>query len=272
MDVNAISHRIRCANAAFSSIETVNGSSAIAFNINSTPTLNLNGGAGDDVFNFAANANLTGVIDGQSGSDQLLFTNYNASVTVTLNTVGTTDGFNGTTSGINGTFANIDSIIGSTSTTDTLNGANLSNNWKFEVGSWKLEVGSNSLTFSAIETLNGGTSDDTFTVANTASFNGAISGGAGNDTLGYAGNTTNRTVTLTALGATDGFNGTASGIANGFSNINALVGGNGSDALTSVNGGLWSVVSANSGTFTNTNTLAFSSVENLFGGKRRGYD
>ena len=143
---------------AFSAIETVNGGNAAdTFNISNTPIINLNGGAGDDVFNFAANANLTGVIDGQGGSDTFTYASFNASITVTLNSVGVTDGFNGTASALNGTFANVDSIIGSTATTDTLNGANLNTIWKFEVGSLKLEVGSNTFTFSAIEILNGGT-------------------------------------------------------------------------------------------------------------------
>ena len=94
-----------------------------------------------------------------------------------------------------------------------------------------------------------------------------FNGGAGNDTLVYAGNSSARNVTLTSVGATDGFNGTASGIANGFSNINALVGGNGSDIPTGLNANSeWRMASGNSGAYISANTLTFSAIENLAGG------
>ena len=78
-------------------------------------------------------------------------------------------------------------------------------------------------------------SDDTFIIADGVNFNGSLNGGAGNDTLNYSNLQSPISVSLTALGATDGFNGTASAIANGFSNINNVVGGNGNDTLTGLN-------------------------------------
>ena len=144
---------------------------------------------------------------GGSGDDQLLFTNYSTAITASLTSIGSLDGFAGNVTGI-GTFDNINRVVGSTSTTDTLTGANLSNAWTLEVGSWKLEVGSNALIVSAIETVNGGTGADTFTFTDGAMFNGTLNGGAGNDQLLFTNYSTARNVVLTSVGAVDGFNGT----------------------------------------------------------------
>ena len=92
-----------------------------------------------------------------------------------------------------------------------------------------------------------------------------IDAAPGNDTLTYAGNTADRTISLNGLGATDGFIGTASGIG-GFRNINTVVGGNGTDTLNGLNSGQWSVVNANTVNYIGANTLTIVGVETLVGG------
>ena len=72
----------------------------------------LNAGAGADVFNFAAGTNLTGILNGQGGSDTFNYVSFGAPVTVTLSGNGSCDGFNGSGSGLTGTFANINALMG----------------------------------------------------------------------------------------------------------------------------------------------------------------
>ena len=86
-NVNAISHSLSAISQSltFSAIETVNGGARLTpFNINGTPIINPNGGAGDDVFNFAAGSTLTGAVDGQGGADTFNYASFSAAVTVSL--------------------------------------------------------------------------------------------------------------------------------------------------------------------------------------------
>ncbi|MBI4785328.1 MAG: hypothetical protein HY785_29085, partial [Oscillatoriophycideae cyanobacterium NC_groundwater_1537_Pr4_S-0.65um_50_18] len=177
-----------------------------------------------------------------------------------------TDGFNGTTSVITNGFSNINTLVGSSANGDTLTGANVTSSWKFDVGSLKLEVGSTILNFSSIESLVGGTASDTFFFADGVTFNGAIDGGAGNDTLTYASSTMAHSVVLTSVGSTDGFNGNADDITNGFSNINVLI-GDGLDTLTGLDANAtWSVTSANTINYVSGNTLNVTAFAILVGG------
>ena len=47
------------------------GNGADSFTIDGNPTIDLNGGAGDDTFAFTDGAVLNGTIDGETGSDAL---------------------------------------------------------------------------------------------------------------------------------------------------------------------------------------------------------
>jgi hypothetical protein len=95
-----------------------------------------------------------------------------------------------------------------------------------------------------------------------------INGGAGVNTLDWSAYTTGRTVTLTGLGGTTGFNGTEASVGGGFQNINALVGaGSGANSLTGINAvATWAISAANGGTYTSTNALTFSTFQNVTGG------
>ena len=98
---------------------------------------------------------------------------------------------------------------------------------------------------------------------------GAIDGGANStetgDTLDFNAITTTRNVTLTNAGATDGFDGDEAAITGGFDNIDTLIGGTaGDDSLTGINAAAtWEIDGTNS--YTSTNTLVFSEIENLTG-------
>jgi len=206
-----------------------------------------------------------GSINGQGGVDTLDFSGYTTARNVTLTAAGATDGFNGTTADIVGGFSNIDNLVGSTASTDTLTGANLANTWTLDAIT-SVAASGRTLTFSNFESLVGGTAADTFLVAEGASFAGTIDGGAGSDTLSYAGNTSARTVTVTGLGATDGFTGTADGV-NGFTNINALVGGNANDIFNGLNApSTWAVTGGTNLNYTSGNSLSLTGFETLVGG------
>ena len=257
-------------NVTYLGIESLAGSSGDdTFNIVGALTHTLRGGAGNDAFVFADGATLTGTVDGQSGTDTLNFSNLQSPISVALTSVGSTDGFNGTDAAISGGFSNVDNLIG-TSGSDTLNVSTATNTWKFEVGNLKLEVGSNSLTFSNFDTLNGSMGADTFAFANGADFVGTIDGKGGTDTLDFSAYLTGRDFVLTSVGVVDGFNLTVANISATFLNINTLIGSSATDSLTGLTSGAWAI-NGITNTYLQTNTLAFSAIENLIGGKRRGY-
>ena len=252
-------------NVTYLGIESLAGSSGDdTFNIVGALTHTLRGGAGNDAFVFADGATLTGTVDGQSGTDTLNFSNLQSPISVALTSVGSTDGFNGTDAAISGGFSNVDNLIG-TSGSDTLNVSTATNTWKFEVGNLKLEVGSNSLTFSNFDTLNGSTGADTFAFADGADFVGTIDGKGGTDTLDFSAYLTGRNVVLTSVGVVDGFNLTVANISATFLNINTLIGSSATDSLTGLTSGAWAI-NGITNTYLQTNTLAFSAIENLIGG------
>src|SRR5262249_54004955 len=89
---------------------TVSGSDTLAdtFNINTSARLNLQGLGGDDAFNYASAAVLTGNIDGGAGNDTI--TGDNAGRTYTINTAN-----GGTISTLlTGTFSNVENLNGGT--------------------------------------------------------------------------------------------------------------------------------------------------------------
>ena len=181
-----------------------------------------------------------------------------------MTSIGSLDGFAGNVTGI-GTFDNINRVVGSTSTTDTLTGANLSNAWTLEVGSWKLEVGSNALIVSAIETVNGGTGADTFTFTDGAMFNGTLNGGAGNDQLLFTNYSTARNVVLTSVGAVDGFNGTEASVT-AFANIDILIGTSNTDTITGAALNATYELDGTNRYYFGANSISFNSFETLVGG------
>jgi acrosin len=242
-------------------------------------------------------------------ADEIDFTGYTGARDITLTALGATDGFNGTEAAITGGFSNVNVITGSgnvDSLTNALVPAAAAT-WEID-GTNRFSSGGRDLAFTSLENLNGGSLVDTFnvTVAHTGDFagnagadvfnlsaalTGNIAGGADSDELNLSGSATvsgsfdadggaadevdftgyagGRNITLTALGATDGFNGTEAAITGGFSNVNVITGSGNVDSLTNA------LVPAAAATWEIDGTnrfqsggrdLAFSTLENLNGG------
>jgi Ca2+-binding RTX toxin-like protein len=140
--------------------------------------------------------------------------------------------------------------------------------------------------------LNGNTGDDRFVFSDGAVLRGAASrldGGAGNDTLDFAAFQSSRSIYLTALGATDGYQGYEAGWTTGaaFRNLDVLIGsGQAADFLYGPNRDTtWGLTGANAGKVIDGVTMTdaicicgdapppsavvdfdFTAVENLRGG------
>ncbi|WP_455205300.1 beta strand repeat-containing protein [Kaarinaea lacus] len=183
-------------------------------------------------------------------------------------------------SGSIGGVGNINISGGGGVATDRIVGSNISsNNWTITgIGSGTL----NNLnhTFSEIESLQAGSSGDTFNfetggsisdsvtgnigadrfVFNGGNVAGTVDGGLGNNTLDFTNSNSAVTINL-ADGSATHING---GNANGFSNIQALVGGGGNDTLIGENNAnTWSINTADSGT---VDSVQFTNFSTLIGG------
>ena len=207
------------------------------FNINTSITANLVGGAGDDAFVFADGAMLTGSVDGQAGADTLNLSAYATALTIALDSAGAASGANGTTSGIpnpvSGGFSNIDAIIGGS--------------------------GGNTFNVSAPVTANltGGNGADTFNLSQ--ALTGTVAGGSGGDTLQGAALSNGA---LNGSSAANGFDGSITGISGGFTGINALIGSG-----TLIGRDVTSTWVVDAGTYSDgTATLSHSGFGTLQGG------
>lgn len=257
---------------------------------------NLTGSSGADTFNLTDTGVLTGVIDGGLGADTLSFAAMTTPRIVTLTGPGTLDGFNGTEGSITGGFQNINTITGSSSGNDQLFGIDTVGN---AVATWNINstmtysAGGRLLTFSAFETMTGGTGNDDFVITGArtgnlhggtgsgldtyrfsagATLTGDIDGDAGNDTLSFEYYTSAVSVTLNE-NLPDGYGGIASPIVSGgFHNIDTLIGGTGGDTLNGINDvAAWEVDGTNrystpGSTIDESHYLFFNAFENLNGG------
>ena len=132
------------------------------------------------------------------------------------------------------------------------------------------------MTFAGIDNITGTQGDDTLDIAEGGSLSGAFDGGAGSDTIDWAGLTTSSlTIALTGLGSgASGFagnetTGDAGGASVGtFDNVEMVVGGPNTDQLTGLDAvAAFDFYDDGSGNqYTSTNTLGFSAVETLEGG------
>ena len=86
--------------------------------------------------------------------------------------------------------------------------------------------------------------------------------------MSLAGLTSSQSVTLTANGAVDGFDGSTSTIIGGFLNVDSVAGGTGTDTITGMDVvAIWDIDGTNTFEDDPTNRmLAFSDFENLQGG------
>jgi hypothetical protein len=221
----------------FAGFETLTGGSGVdRFDILGSQAVNLNGGAGDDLFVFADNAVLTGNIDGGSGSDLVTFAAYTTARRIVLQGYASEDGFIGLDASpapaILGLFSHINQLIGSSDLVDPdiLVGLNQAALWTLGVvNTYQVNP---TLTFSSFETLMGGTGVDQFNV--TGSQEATLIGGAGDDLFtlnnnaqvavinGQGGYDTILYKNFTIPVVYDRLNGTATGVASGFSSIEAF--------------------------------------------------
>jgi len=273
---------------AFSTMENLVGNANVdTFNIDNNFAGTLTGGANNDVFVFADTAVVTGLIDGGTGTDTLDWTSYSTARSATLSGTGANNGFAGADASTTTGFENINVLTGGGAGTDTLIGANAISTWGID--GTNQYTSTNVLDFSSFENLTGGSAadtfnldvdhsgnlvgggdDDLFDVADGFNLTGSIDGGAGSDAIDWANYTSDRTITLTAVGVSNGFAGgdtsTVTSISAGFDNINVVTGGAGTtDTLVGIDAiATWGIDGTNQ--YTSTNILDFSNFQNLTGG------
>ncbi|MFT4583043.1 MAG: filamentous hemagglutinin family protein [Gammaproteobacteria bacterium] len=181
---------------------------------------------------------------------------------------------------------------------DTIVGPNITANWSIAGASdgsitWTVPSAV-TVDFTAADVLTGGTMADTFNIG--ASFAGALNGGAGADnfifadaatvtstidggvdsdldTIDWSAYTTDRDVTLSGLGAGDGFDGDEASITSGtFTNIDALVGRSAGATPNNILRGAnlvnaWGISTPNAGSISAGGVaLSFTDFETIAGG------
>ncbi|RMG84481.1 MAG: hypothetical protein D6712_11210, partial [Chloroflexi bacterium] len=239
-----------------------------------------------DHFDYNANVSISGNVDGRGGADHLDFTDTTVAHSFTLDNLGTTDGYQGTvTPGIGGRFDNIDIISGSSSQSGIAGDSvvlayDSASSWNITAnngGTLTDTTSSRTLGFNHVDNFTGAaTQSDTFTFSvDGVSISGNVDTRGGHDVLDFAAQTTSRNAVLSSIGATDGYNGTITGIGGTFANVDQLVGsassaGTGGDTLQLDynSNSSWNINTNNGGTLTdNTSTqdLAFSNFDNLIG-------
>lgn len=206
--------------STFTAIETITGGGMDdTFNINASWGGALNGGAGGDSFTFGGDFTVTGAVDGGADADTIDWTAYSSDRDVSLSALGASDGFDGSETSITGSFTNIDAVFGRTGGNDILRGADLANAWDItgsNIGS--VTSGAQTLAFTDVETLNGGTMNDGFTInGGTIQTIDGIGTASGNTVTG--GNAAN----VWLVSGAD--SGSLPGVITSFSTIGNLVGG-----------------------------------------------
>jgi hypothetical protein len=141
---------------------------------------------------------------------------------------------------------------------DTLQGPDANNTWQFTTQNCGTLNGS--VNYSAIESLTGGSRDDTFRLRSTAAVAGRIDGGSGGrNTLDYS--------YVTAALTVDLQRGTA-GLTGGIANINGIKGAGGNLKLIAPDtDNQWNLVGTRSGDI-NDGLIVFSNVGPLVGGSQ----
>ena|GEM_PF-2732670 len=249
-------------------------STSVSVNLLTSAASLINGGIGGG---FSSIESFTG----GSGMDTLTATN--------VANVWTIDAVNGGNIGGAFTFAGVESLIGGTDTDaftlsggtlcgsiaggggagiNTLTADNVPNTWGV--------TGSDSGTltgvaggYSDIDNLVGNANTDAFNISNGVVVSGSIDGVGGSDTLNLSAYLTARSVTLSGLGVTDGFDGNEASVTGGFDNIDVLsLPAGAGDTLTAANiANVWSVTGGDAGSVTSGGqTLSFTGANNLTGG------
>jgi hypothetical protein len=146
----------------FSAVDNLNGGNQKdAFNVTAASSFNLAGGANNDTFDI--DAELTGAIDGEAGSDTLQGDNIDGVLITTLDA----NGADGTEASVSGNFSNIQTLTGNAG---TLTGLAAASTWGLD-GTPTYTSGGFSVGFSGFATLQGGTNADAFNVTSASRFN-----------------------------------------------------------------------------------------------------
>jgi acrosin len=145
------------------------GDGSDRFTIAGTVSTNLNGGAGNDSFVLNSGSTITGAIAGGADTDTLDYSAYGAAVQVNL-------GAGPSATGV-ASLSGLESYIGDASQTNTITGLNSANTWNITgVNSGTV----NNVNFTSFQNLVGGNDTDTITWDSAGSIvNGSINGGAG---------------------------------------------------------------------------------------------
>lgn len=225
---------------------TVTGTNAVTVDgMNGTSMNALVGGTNTDIFNLNAGVTFNGSIAGGGGAGTLSTPSGTNAWVITGPNAGT---FN-----TNTVFSGITTLAGG-SGDDTLQGRNANTAWGISAAN---TVAVEGMSATSMNALTGGTADDTFTLAvGLPSFNGAIAGGGGTDTLAA----TNGTNAWAITGANAGTLNTSTT----FSAITNITGGSGTDTLTGRNNATaWNVTGAKAVTVEGLNA---TNMEALVGG------
>lgn len=214
---------------------------------------NLTGGDNGDRFAFGATGFVSGQIVGGTGLNTLDYSARTAGIVADLQ-------LNKATA-VGGGFSQINRVIGANLGDDILYGNNANTTWNINNNTGNaglLTWGANSVLFSGIGNLRGGTGADSFAFSAGGFLTGNVNGWAGNNTLDYSGTASAISVNLQTN--------TATALGQGFSSIQNLIGGSSSgDTLTGPNANTtWNITAGNTGTV--NGTFSFKSIENLKGG------
>ncbi|MFL0809073.1 MAG: filamentous hemagglutinin N-terminal domain-containing protein [Agarilytica sp.] len=196
--------------AEFSGVTTLIGSDLVA-----------------DQFDFEVGGSISGQVEGGAGAFTDVVTGHDDTNTWTLSTAlaGDLDGSN---------FIEVEEIVGG-SGTDTLLGRAQENNWLINASDAGYVEGADSsdrMTFSELENLSGNSSDDHFVFDSTGSLSGVIDADSGASSAGDSvtvSSTSGQSITWTLNGTSSGT--IATFLANGFSDVDVVIGGDGQDAV-----------------------------------------
>lgn len=231
----------------------------------------LTGGGSNDTFQFSAGGSLGGGINGQTGNDVLIGDDVGRAFTILgpnsgsvvgllgagFNSVETVVGGSGQDQFSFGSSGQLSGSVDGGSGDDTIVGNN--SNRVFVISG--LNAGSlaglTTLGFAGVESLVGGSGEDTFQLVSGGSLVGGVDGASGADKIVSDGQ--GRTYALSGMGA-GGMDGIDS-----FAGIESIQAGSGEDELRGDQlANTYSVLSAGSGSI--TGKIAFSGVELLVGG------
>jgi ELWxxDGT repeat protein len=250
----------------------------------------LQGGSGNEQFQFGTLGRLSGSILGGEGLDAVMLANKTTGQIVNLQT--------GVTSVSNG-FGQIEQIVAGSASTDLLIGANTGNLWNLTgTNSGTLN---NSLAFSGFENIAGGSAADQFLFNANGQLSGRVSGGDGVDSLDISQSTAPQSFRIGAISTVDNLIGSYTSIEqvtgnattgtkligpsagaawsilpngqisiNGtnYSAIREISGGSGSDTVLGPSqNASWTILTPNAGRLeSSTWSIDFQGTENLYGG------